>query len=252
MLIFDIETEALSEEHIRRIVEPFKPPPHPGEFDPASVKYGNTKDAAKRADKLAECQAAHAKAVAEYETNCQAEEAEYWRKAIERAALSPLTGRVLAIGVRNATNGNAAIVAEEDETATLAEFWSKYAKCRPNNRKLVGQNIFGFDLPFLIRRSWMLGMDVPSTVREGRYWDRIFIDTQEVWLCGQRWGECESGIDLIGKALGLGGKLDEEGVSGATFAKLWRGTPEDRRKAQAYLLRDLELTNQVAVRLGIV
>lgn len=49
----------------------------------------------------------------------------------------------------------------------------------------------------------------------------------------------------MAKSLGVGSK--PEGVSGADFARLWE---EDRAKAKAYLINDLEMTRGCAAKLG--
>ena len=71
-ILFDIETAPLPESELAALVPP---------FDPAEVRTGNLKDPDKIAAKLAEAEANHR------------------RDFIERAALDPLTGRVLAIGL---------------------------------------------------------------------------------------------------------------------------------------------------------
>ena len=71
-LIFDIETGPLPENELLAMMPA---------FDPADVKSGNLKDPAKIAEKIAEAEANHR------------------RDFIGRAALDPLTGRVVAIGV---------------------------------------------------------------------------------------------------------------------------------------------------------
>src|SRR5476651_2330269 len=71
-IVFDLETGPLAESELSALLPP---------FDPADVKTGNLKDPAKIAEKIAEAEANHK------------------RDFIERAALDPLTGRVLAIGV---------------------------------------------------------------------------------------------------------------------------------------------------------
>ncbi len=116
---------------------------------------------------------------------------------------------------------------------------------------LVGANIIQFDLPFLIHRSWILGVDIPSTVCQFGKWgnfDPLFIDIREWWQLGQRNG-CESSLDVMARALGCGCKT--EGIDGGNFARLWFGTPEERQQATGYLLNDLQLTADVATRLGV-
>lgn len=251
MLIFDIETGGLPEKELSALCPAFEPPPHPGEFDPAAVKYGNTKDPDKRAVILADAQAKHAAAVANYDRDRLAAAEQHFADFKARAALDAVTGRVLAVGFRSADNGKAAIEdGGGDESTLLGKFWAKYLACRGNQRKLVGCNILGFDLPFLVRRSWILGVDVPATVRTDRYFDRLFVDLRDLWLLGQRWGDCDSKLDTMARALGCGCKPD--GVGGADFGRLWFGTPEEKQQAVSYLLNDLDMTAKVASRLGVV
>lgn len=260
MLVFDIETGSLPDTELSALCPAFEPTPHPGEFDPSQVKYGNTKDEAKRATILAEAREKHSAEVANYDHVCRVLAEQHFTKFKSRAALDPTTGRVVAVGYQSADTGKVAISdGKGDESTILTEFWAKYLKCRQqpgSPRKMVGCNIFGFDLPFLIRRSWMLGVDVPaSVVVNRRYFDQLFVDLREVWLLGQKWGDCESKLDTMARALGVGSKSNGEGVNGCTgadFARLWGGTAAERELAIAYLKNDLELTAGVAKRLGVV
>jgi len=252
MLIFDCETGPLDDESVAKFSPEFILPPHPGEFSPASVKYGNLKDEAKRAAKLEEARAAHADAVANYDMTVTSARAAHLADCLANAALSPLTGRVLAIGVQT-EKGVGIEHCDGDEVALLNKFWALYSRCRamsPSPKKMVGANILGFDLPFLIRRSWILQVDVPHNVRNGRYFDAMFIDLCEVWLCGQRFGSgISASLDTMARALGVGEK--PAGVTGADFAKLWGGTADEKAKAVEYLRNDLAMTAKVAERLGV-
>ena len=250
MLVFDIETGPLPDEILLQQFD-FVPPPQPGEFDPDSVKYGAWKDEAKRAAKLEEARQAHAAAVENYDRDATAARDREWNAMVSRAALSPTTGMVLAIGIRR--DGKSGIFAEATESETLIKFWRKYLACRVEQTRMVGANIVQFDLPFLIRRSWMLGVDVPTTAftYSGKWvnFDPIFCDIRDLWQLGQKNG-CESSLDFMGRVLGCGCKT--EGIGGADFARLWRGTAEERQQATGYLLNDLKLTADVAMRLGVI
>lgn len=252
MLIFDIETGPLPEETLLQFADEFVPPPHPGEFDASAVKVGNLKDAAKIQQKIDDARAAHACAVAEHDANCITAQLAWRQSLIEKAALSPITGCVLAIGFRATETGKAAIEdGKGDEAEVLNSFWRQYLKSRNTNRKMVGCNIASFDLPFLVRRSWILGVDVPaSAIVQRRYFDQLFVDLRDVWLLGQRWTDCPSSLDLMARALGCGCKPAD--VGGGDFARLWNGTHEEKQQAVAYLLNDLDMTAQVAERLGVM
>lgn len=222
VVIFDIETGPLPADELAAAIPP---------FDPSSVKVGNTKDPEKIAAKIAEAQA-------EYEAN-----------AVERAALDPLTGRVLEIGYFHVREQEYDLDRSDGSKASekklLVSFWAATKFAFDGSANLVGHNIHGFDLPFLIQRSWLLGAPVPplsELLQRGRYWRECFVDTMQLWACGKY--NSFTGLDRLTKAFGLGGKNG----SGADFAKLWESDP---KAAEAYLRKDLDLTYQVAKKLGV-
>lgn len=251
MLCFDIETQSLDTDRVLAMADPFVPPERPGEFDESAVKHGRTKDPEKRAAKVAEEREKHAALVENYAAECERLEAEYRSKLLADAALSPATGEIVVIGIANPVDGKFGTTEGRSESEALEWFWRKCQTCRttkPTPRLMIGHNIKQFDLPFLVIRSRILNVDVPREVWDAKWrrWDEIFADTREHWLMGRYGNGCESSLDHVGRALGLGGKL--AGVNGADFGKLWES---DRELARQYLHRDLELTARVAVKLGV-
>lgn len=250
MIVFDIETGPLSDERLLALAPPFDPEkavPHPGEFDCDAVAIGNLKDAAKIAAKVDAARYNHQQLVGTLAARREAAQQSHLAKFAEKAALSAATGQVLAIGVTGDDGRDATwTVADEafgrsGEAGVIEAFWSHWT-ANPS-ATFVGFNIFGFDLPFLIRRSWILGVAVPADVRQpsGRYYSPQFVDLLAVWGCGSR--EFISLHD-VDKALGGAGK--PEGVDGADFARLFGGSPEERAQALAYLANDLAMTRRVA------
>ncbi len=225
-IVFDIETAALPEAELAALVPP---------FDPAEVKTGNLKDPEKVAAKIAECEANHR------------------RDFFDKAALDPLTGRVVAIGVMLfdargedgpafAKGGRFVIIGHDDEARTLREFWEATRGESGRMNPMVGFNIFGFDLPFLFRRSWKHRVPIPFGLRRGRYWSDQLVDLRDGWQLGDR--QARGSLDTIAKHLGVGAKNGD----GKAFAELWRS---DRKQAEAYLRNDVELTAKVADALGV-
>jgi len=193
-------------------------------FDPAEVKTGNLKDPDKISAKVAEAEVNHR------------------RDFMERAALDPLTGRVLAVGLMHLVGGHFEVIGHDDEAQTLRKFW---AACRGEMgrvHQMVGFNTWQFDLPFLLRRSWKHRVDVPFGIRRGRWWGDEMVDLRDYWQLGDR--QSRGSLDSIAKHLGLGGKNGD----GKDFAELWRS---DREKAIAYLRNDVELTARIAGVLGV-
>jgi len=220
-ICFDIETGSLPEAELASMVPA---------FDPAEVKTGNLKDPEKVAAKIAEAEANHR------------------REFFERAALDPLTGRVVAIGLLvNAEcgmrNAEFRIIGHEDEAATLREFWEVCRGEMGRINEMIGFNSRAFDLPFLIRRSFKHRVPVPFGIRRGRYWGDEMVDLRELWQLGDR--QARGSLDTVARHLGVGQKNGD----GAAFAALWQS---DREKALAYLKNDLELTARVAEALGVL
>lgn len=241
MLIFDIETGPLPDDRLRAIQKP---------FNPADVKLGNIKDESLKAKKIAEA------------------EASYFDDYKADAALSAATGQVVAVGFRDTSSGICAIAGigmpnrdgtPMSELDVIEIIWRKYAECRSPKKKgqlprsMVGHNIINFDIPFLANRSQINKIPVPATLMtpDWRYCDKLFIDIRRIWLCGRRESDVQSSLDHIARAMGVGQKPDD--VEGADFARLWFSeSVEDRKKAEGYLLNDLEITANIAARMGLV
>ena len=150
---FDIETGPLP----RWEVEAYMP-----EFE----KPKNYKDEAKIAEVLAR------------------KEAEWF----EKAALACTTGKVLAIGF--CTSESDVSILEGDESTILTSFWNSVTYHGAFLQKLIGFNSNEFDIPFMVRRSWKLGVKVPSTLfklARGRvYLNENCIDMLDYWSFGTR------------------------------------------------------------------
>ncbi len=225
-IIFDIETGPLPPEHLAKMIPP---------FDPGEVKTGNLKDPAKIAEKLKEAEANH---VSDF---------------IERAALDATTGRVLAIGclvfhgmqpcrTLNRASGEVLILGLNCEAFLVEEFWKLITNSYTGLNLCIGFNSLAFDLPFLIRRSWALGVQVPTILRNRRFWHDNLIDIRDWWKLGDY--QAKGSLDTISKHLGYAGKNGD----GKNFHKLWES---DRLMAEAYLRNDLFMTLSVASRLNV-
>lgn len=248
-IVFDIETGPLPAADLWKVVPPFDPStliPFPS-FDESSVKVGNLKDAAKIAEKIEQARAQHAVDAMNHAKDNLAVEGLYVAEVMNKAALSAITGRVLAIGYYD-TNDEAFEVDalhpdEVTEAALIIRFWS-YVEAAPEHCRIVGHNIAGFDLPFLIQRSWILGIEVPRGVIEGRFFARKFADTMQVWACGKVGNGSMAKLDDLAKVFGVGSKTG----NGAMFAELFE---KDRAAAIEYLKNDVAITYAVAKRMGV-
>lgn len=208
MVVFDIETGPAPAEIIEL---------HMPEFDAPA----NYKDPAKIEAVLAEKRAA-------------------WTT---KAALSPLTGRILAVGLWADGSYSARIVedsSEASEKALLKWFW-KHVTIRT---ALVGWNSNRFDLPFLLKRSWALGVCVPFGLAPGGRLDsRLCVDLMEYWQLGDK--NNFASLDSIARYLDVGSKSGD----GEFFHQVLKAFPEE---AEAYLRNDVKLTFEVAKKFGLI
>lgn len=212
-IIFDIETGPLPEDYLQKICPP---------FDPDDVALGNRKDPEKIRAHIEDARVNH------------------FANFCKKAALDPIKGQVLCIGINDDEAG--CCWSADTEKQLLAMFWGWFRGFELATTQFIGFNIFHFDLPFLIKRSWGHGIQVPLGLRKGRYWSDVFVDLMDIWTMGDRSPEARPSLGEICQHLGLGQKSG----NGADFARLWA---TDRPRAIEYLKNDLQLTSALAERI---
>lgn len=238
-IAFDIETAGIRDKALE-LAEPFKnfeplPP-----FDPKAVKVGNLKNPDKISEKIREAEEEYPQRVKEHEQAYEMAKFEYQAKVVSKAALNALCGRVVAIGIKTAEEE---IILSGAEAEMLKKFWEFYGT---RSEIFVGWNIAGFDIPFLVRRSWANGVCVPA-VYNGRFLSSKFADLMEKFACGE-YGYKLS-LDNAAKFLGVNGKYEGD-VAGENFAQHFEGEdPVMRKYAEEYLLCDIRAAWSVAEKL---
>jgi len=234
-VVFDIETEgATSIEFVKSIN-----PPYP-KFDPSGVKCGNLKTEEEKAAKIEAAFTAH-----------QEQEEAHWAEKISKAALSAETGRVVTIGyLPVGAPDDAAYLddADFDEERLLRRFWAGYEKVVRLQGRIIGWNSNGFDVPYLIKRSWIVGVPVPPGVFRGKWISDTFVDLMQVWTVHEFKKFVK--LDACARVLGIGNKTDQA-CCGAEFAK-WYRDPKRHEEAKRYGLLDLTLTRDIYRRLAWV
>lgn len=219
ILVYDIETVALSDARLDLI-------------EPEHEAPANLKDPAKIAAAIADKKAA-------------------WR---EKAALSPITGRVAMIGclgavdeIRFLTFSGTVTDAELDaqEALILQWFWQLAVKAINTGCLLVSFNGHGFDIPFLVKRSWALKVAVPAEIDVLNRWglQAPWVDLMKAFQAGDRSAPFIS-LDTVAGFFGLGQKNGDS-------RELRQLLEHDRERAIAYLAQDLKLTAGIAGRMGI-
>ena len=192
-------------------------------FSRSDVKLGNLRDTIKIEAKLAEAE----------------------DEFLDKAALSPITGKVLAVGLTDGAVHEVLTYESEKEiiTETLERIGSQLMQQRP----VVGWNIIKFDFPFLFKRAMMLGVPWPQHIWDLKkgYAHSQIIDLMRYWNMGD-WKEMTK-MDTVNRFLCGFGK--PSGVTGADFARLFNGTPEEREKAIDYALNDVKILDSLTRRM---
>ena len=167
---------------------------------------------------------------------------------LSRAALYPWTCKIVALGTIEAdgTENVDLCCTEAEEAAALQAFWGRasFGDRVEHIRRLIGFNIFSFDLPVLMARSRLLGVPYPKI--DLTPWKCPHVDlmreltfgTREIPMRSLQWFARRFGIPV------------EDTTSGADIARL---VAEDNWEAvRAHCLSDIKITKAVAEVLGIL
>lgn len=251
--ILDIETISIPEDEIRASLP---------DFNPDRVKLG----VAKKPETI--------------EKIIEEARASYGNDIIEKAALDPRFGQVAIVGLID-HKGN--IIQEcnydgESEICCLNNAWGALDQAQvdwnhkgknwtpepkpiyietlaeirefhtPSTIPILGFNIKGFDLPFLVARSLILGVQVPASIWNPRhrypFSDRI-CDMMEVMSFGNKSKQYSSLDDAL-RMFGI--PVNPHG-DGSKFGEIWA---TDKAKALKYNAHDLTSEQALAGKLGLV
>tara|TARA_R110001592_G_scaffold356782_1_gene659199 strand:+ start:15164 stop:15796 length:633 start_codon:yes stop_codon:yes gene_type:complete len=171
----DIETKPMCEDDLHRSMPTFRP-------------AANIKDPTKQ------------------QANIQAKQVSY----IEKAALSPTSGTIQTIGVVDGAGDYQLFdTASRCEKDMLQDFWDYF---QPTGTTLVGWNILNFDLPFMIHRSWALGVK-PTILQRDIGYNRYRCEVLDLmqYMCLSK-DQRQLSLSKALQLLGLAPKCDLDGL----------------------------------------
>ena len=223
--VFDIETGPLPKERIEAIAPP---------FNENKVKTGNL-GLEKALAKVNEARANHIESI------------------LDKAALLGEYGQVLACGFAEGepeATPPVEMVFDDDpnpytsERNLLRKIWDRIKQARESHALLVGHNSNTFDLPMLLRRSFVLGVTPYREIlpRNSRFFPDFCLDTMEIWRLGDYDPKARISLDRLAKSMGIEGKNG----SGKFFSQLMA---EDFEAAKEYLENDIRITWEVAAQI---
>ena len=162
-------------------------------------------------------------------------------KAISRCALDLDLCRIVAIGTYSPITGSAVacFASEQEEAEGLAELGKRLAK----TSQIIGFNIFGFDLPVLIRRAQYLGVEFPG-FNIDRY-RSPHLDLMQFLSFGDK--QKTRGLSFYAKRFGIDVDDDSTGadIDALVRAGDWAGVA-------AHCSADVEKTRRLAERLHLL
>lgn len=170
------------------------------------------------------------------------------------AALYPEFGKVLVISIGQITypdgvNPVAKIKSfyGDDEAEILKEFMSTMVKifsAKPNI-KIIGHNIKGFDIPYLLKRSIINGVSIPNQLQLQKLkpWENCLMDTYDIWKFG---GWNGASLSLICDLLNIPSPK-EAMKAGDVSSSYWNGK---LAKIILYCEGDVEATMNVMLKLS--
>ena len=264
---FDIETIPGDEEIIRSLMpDDIGNPRMPRDLEHyVYVQHKGLSDPAKIEEHRRKHQADHQAKIADWNAKCIDAELKFF----DRAALDATTGEIAiigvmspdkrvtvfvnAVGVFKTSAHNVHILSCESELVMLREWWAYVRQAwktedgfEPRFAGVYSSGPNGFDLPFLIQRSWINRVALPNVpIMAGRYAAPCWIDLADRWSLGRR--EKMPSVNTLAKALRCkSAKL--EGKDGSTFRDLWQ---RDKNEAIAYNVQDLVTEREIAEAMGL-
>lgn len=149
--------------------------------------------------------------------------------------MHPLFSRIVVIGMKVEDN-EPVLISHDDESMILSEFWSRMEKLRP--MKVVTFNGFGFDIPYLLIRSRILGIKPTFNINTNKW--RMESDNHFDCMLALSGNETFLNVSLDISCRLLGIPIPEGRVGGEEVSKLWE--KGDVEKIKLHCREDLIMT----------
>lgn len=169
----------------------------------------------------------------------------------QRSSLNGDTGRLLCIGYIDEGCGRKPVKGvigwdrergcfSDNEPEILRDFWEMMRTFRPCLDRIVGHNIYNFDLRFIYKRSVVCGVRPSINLNFARYRDQPIYDTMCEW---EKWHLRDTiSLDRLARVLGFESPKTDE-CDGSRIAELFaRG---EHKTIRDYCLRDVITTRRI-------
>lgn len=169
----------------------------------------------------------------------------------QRSSLNGDTGRLLCIGFIDEGCGRKPVKGvlgwdrergcfSDNEPEILRDFWEMMRTFRPCLDRIVGHNIYNFDLPFIYKRSVVCGVRPSIELNFARYRNQPIYDTMCEW---EKWNLRHAiSLDRLARVLGLESPKTDE-CDGSRIAELF--TRGEHKTIRDYCLKDVITTRRI-------
>ena len=150
-----------------------------------------------------------------------------------RKLINPIDSKIIAVGIRYSAANQ--IFFSENEKEILEKFWEEWGKIKKENpnTQIYGFSILNFDIPFLVARSFINNVVIPSFFSL-----KYVVDLREK-INAYRYGETRGKLKEYALLLGLKNlSMDGSNVADLCMNKDWD-------KLKSYLANDLEITDEI-------
>lgn len=169
----------------------------------------------------------------------------------QRSSLNGDTARLLCIGFIDEGCGRKPVKGvlgwdrergcfSDNEPKILGDFWEMMRTFRPCLDRIVGHNIYNFDLRFIYKRSVICGVRPSINLNFARYRDQPIYDTMCEW---EKWNLRDTiSLDRLARVLGLESPKTDE-CNGSRIAELF--ALGEHKTIRDYCLRDVITTRRI-------
>jgi hypothetical protein len=170
---------------------------------------------------------------------------------LSKSALNGDFGRILCIGFMDEKydgNINSGVIGWDEkagefnktEREILIEFWQMMSDFRPNYDRIVGHNIFDFDLRFILKRSRLHQVKPTVDFSFARYRNQPIYDTMYEWEC---WNfGTKISLDRLAQIFSLKSSKSN-GINGSLISEYFQNG--NHREIRDYCLEDVKLTREI-------
>ena len=252
----DLETWPLPESEMQQFFPEPTPYEDPGEFDESTVKLGNLTDPVKIKAKIG--RAAMDWEVAREQGKELHNEMylEACQKVREKACLDPRMSRIFGFVIKTGDTGGIVHLkpnpTQEEEEQLIEMLWARIM----SSSQIVGWNILGFDLPYLISRTLLSELECPADITSiprfsgqkmtGKGLQVQVFDLQAEFAKIQVNGRQFHSMESAARFFGIPGKHDLNDLLP------WEACKEDEETARVYTKQDGDLLWQLGQKMQII